>query len=317
MGSSRRKQKIARKQAGSAKTPSWLFDKDVPIGRKREVEDALARHLVDNGITVGSKRYKQLVLRDIIPSLKSVHSRRWRAVEPGMINAATQPVVKALAAHLQDHKKGRKVVSQMVADLKAKDDEPRSSQGSASHRQVSCKAGRGQDKVLSAEEGEEEEAQADDSDGERTDQKPAYVEGDPRELQQADGGDEAAKTDGQEATQLIEQLIDGIRAQKAAEGSAEHESPPLIGGQETQLRITAADVRRWVEIGERCKRIQHYYQEMDKEEDAVFVLLKDCPLAYSWQKVKELHAGSQESCKSQGDEPADKAGDCPPSRGRP
>ena len=30
-------------------------------------------------------------------------------------------------------------------------------------------------------------------------------------------------------------------------------------GQKSELRITAEDVRRWAEVGERCKRIQFYY----------------------------------------------------------
>ena len=48
---SKRKKKIARKQ--SPKIPTWLFARDVPVLLKREVEDALARHIVDNGITIG------------------------------------------------------------------------------------------------------------------------------------------------------------------------------------------------------------------------------------------------------------------------
>ena len=158
MGSRKRVKKSARKQAESAKTPAFLRDKHVSIGLKREVEDGLARHLVDNGIAVGSTRYKQLVLRDILPSLKHVNAIRWSAVEPGMINAATQPAVKPLAAHLQNLKKSRTTVTQMVAALEAKDDEPQSSQSSDEEGD---------------EEGEEEEAEADDSDGERAGAKPA------------------------------------------------------------------------------------------------------------------------------------------------
>ena len=74
-------------------------------------------------------------------------------------------------------------------------------------------------------------------------------------------------------------------------------------GQKSELRITAEDVRCWAEVGERCKRIQFYYQEMDKEEDAVFELVKHTPLAYSWTKVKDLATASQKSCKSQGEQP--------------
>jgi len=39
--------------------------------------------------------------------------------------------------------------------------------------------------------------------------------------------------------------------------------------QGTQLRITTEDVRFWAEVGERCKRIHFYVQELEKEEDAV------------------------------------------------
>ena len=288
MSSKKRVKKSARKQAESAQTPTWLFDKIVTIDLKREVEDGLARHLVDNGIAVGSAKFKALALRDIIPSLTSMYSR-WSAVEPGMINAATQPAVKALAAHLQGHKKGRKMVIRMVADLKAAGgpeqtdrDGSQSSQGGA-------------------EESEEEEAQADDSGGERTAQQPAYAKGNPAELlPEAAPRDGVLNADGQsgqdgvlDATQLVERLVGGlsetIRAQQAAEGSA---------GRTTQLRITAGDVRRWVEVGERVKRIRHYVQELDKEEDAVLELIRDTPLAYNWEKVKELHAASQQSIKS-------------------
>ena len=56
MGSNKRKSKSARKQ--TAKIPTWLFDRDVPVLLKREVEDALARHAADNGIAVGSTNFK-------------------------------------------------------------------------------------------------------------------------------------------------------------------------------------------------------------------------------------------------------------------
>ena len=87
---SRRKSKIARKQAGSLKIPAWFFDRDVPILLKREVEDALARHAADNGIALASAKFKSLTLRDICAVLKLVHAR-WSVVRPEMIHAATQP----------------------------------------------------------------------------------------------------------------------------------------------------------------------------------------------------------------------------------
>ena len=91
--------------------------------------------------------------------------------------------MKALAAHLKEFKKKRKMVGQMVTDLKAAaDEESQSSQGSAEEG-----------------EGEEEEAQADDSDREPADPKPAYVEGNPQELLQKAEGAEGAAADGQRA----------------------------------------------------------------------------------------------------------------------
>ena len=98
MGTNKRKKKIARKQ--SAQIPNWLLDRHVPVLLKREVEDALARHIVDNGITLGSAKYRSLKLQDLCASLKLMHAR-WRAVEPEMMQASSQPGMKVLVAHLQ------------------------------------------------------------------------------------------------------------------------------------------------------------------------------------------------------------------------
>ena len=86
MGSAKRKKKTARKQ--SAKIPTWLLDRGVPVLLKREVEDALARHVADNGIAVGSAKYKSLSLQGICASLKLVNAR-WSKVEPEMFKAAS------------------------------------------------------------------------------------------------------------------------------------------------------------------------------------------------------------------------------------
>ena len=151
----RRTTKAARKQSASSKIPAWLSAKDVPISLKREVEDALARHTHDNGLTLGSQKFAALSLPDICASLRLVHAR-WRAVEPDMINTSTQPAMKALATHLRDCKTKRKMIGQMVADLRAADDQAQSDEQSGQS---------------GAEEGEEEEEQADDSDGGRTEQE--------------------------------------------------------------------------------------------------------------------------------------------------
>ena len=74
--------------------------------------------------------------------------------------------------------------------------------------------------------------------------------------------------------------------------------------QSKQLRIDAEDVRFWAEIGERCKRIHYFAQELDKEEEAVSELIKDTPLKYSWLKERERVFESQKSYKSQGDQQA-------------
>ena len=108
----------------------------------REVEDALARHAADNGLAVGSAKFKSLSLQDICPSLKLVHAR-WGEVEPAMINTGTQPAMQALAAHLRDCKRKRKMMEQMVADAKATGDKAQSDEQSSQS---------------GAEEGEDEEA---------------------------------------------------------------------------------------------------------------------------------------------------------------
>ena len=153
--SNKRRNKTARKQA--AKIPAWLFDKDVSVLLKREVEDALARHAADNGIAVGGAKFRALTLQDICPSLRLVNAARWSAVGPEMIQVATQPAMKALASHLQDCKRRRKMMAQMVADLQAAHDQAQSDEQSSQS---------------GAEEGEEEEAQAEDSGDERSRRKP-------------------------------------------------------------------------------------------------------------------------------------------------
>ena len=56
-----------------------------------------------------------------------------------------------------------------------------------------------------AEEGEEEEAQAGDSDGEPADPKPAYAEGNPQELLQK--AEEGAAADGQRSEPLVAPVL--------------------------------------------------------------------------------------------------------------
>ena len=64
-------------------------------------------------------------------------------------------------------------------------------------------------------------------------------------------------------------IAETIRAMKAAEGTAERENQPPSAIRTKLLRITADDVLRWVEIGERCARLYFHYQETEKEEDAL------------------------------------------------
>ena len=247
MGSKKRTSKAARKKSGSSKIPTWFCDKNVPVSVKREVEDALARHAADNGLLVGSAKFKKLSLRDICASLKLVHAR-WSEVKPDMINTGTQPAMQALTAHLRDCKRKGKMMTQMVADFKAAADRPQSDEQSGQS---------------GAEEGEEEEAQvdSDDSDGERADQQSAYAKGDPRELVQVAGGDEEEGTarDDEEKAQLIAQILGRLReagqARDDAKDAVEHKSGAPGGDQAAQLRITTGDVVRWAELGEHCKRV--------------------------------------------------------------
>ena len=102
-----------------------------------------------------------------------------------MIHPVIQPAMKVLAAHLQDSKKRRKMFERMVADLAAAGDGSQSSQGSA-------------------EEGEEEEAQADDSSTSRgqdqvMDGEHAYAAGNPHELIQKTDVEEGAAAADQSA----------------------------------------------------------------------------------------------------------------------
>ena len=118
-----------------------------------------------------------------------------------------------------------------------------------------------------------------------------YAEGNPAELiTQAAGGVDGVTADDLETSPLVDQVIDKIREAMRKAASTQ------------ELRITPEGVATWAEIGERILRIQHYYDEMNREEDRVFELIKDTPLTYSWTKVKDLTIKSQ---KSQGEQQAD------------
>ena len=130
----KRKKKSVRKR--TKKTPGWLFDRSVPVQLKREVEDGLARHALDNGMSPSSGKFQKLELPDILPSLKLVHAR-WQAVDAEMIDTASQPAMKVLSAHLKEKRKKRTEMEQMVKAMEAEED--------------------------SAEEGEEEEEEEESS----------------------------------------------------------------------------------------------------------------------------------------------------------
>ena len=130
----RRKKKSVRKR--TKKIPVWLFDRSVSVQLKREVEDGLARHALDNGMSPGSGKFQKLELPDILPSLKLVHAR-WRAVDAEMVNTASQPAMKVLSAHLKEKRRKRTEMEQMIKALEAEED--------------------------SAEEGEEEEEEEESS----------------------------------------------------------------------------------------------------------------------------------------------------------
>ena len=130
----KRKKKSVRKR--TKKIPAWLFDKSVPVQLKREVEDGLARHALDNGMSPSSGKFQKLELPDILSSLKLVHAR-WRAVDAEMINTASQPAMKVLSAHVKEKRRKRTEMEQMIKALEAEED--------------------------SAEEGEEEEEEEESS----------------------------------------------------------------------------------------------------------------------------------------------------------
>ena len=65
-----------------------------------------------------------------------------------------------------------------------------------------------------------------------------------------------------------------------------------------RLRIAEEDVRRWVEVAERCKRIEHYWNELEREEAALQELLRHTPLEFAWRKVRDLAVDSSESAGS-------------------
>ena len=131
----KRKKKSVRKLA--KKIPAWCFDRGVGVHLKREVEDALARHALDNGISVSSVKFQKLELQDILPALKLVHAR-WRAVDAEMINTASQPAMKVLSAHVKEKRRKRTEMSQLVSAMEAAEER-------------------------SAEEGEEEEEEEESS----------------------------------------------------------------------------------------------------------------------------------------------------------
>ena len=107
-------------------------------------------------------------------------------------------------------------------------------------------------------------------------------------LQKAEG----AAADAQKTGELVELIISAIKTSSAIKENS----------QGTQLRSTEADVKRWIEIGERCKRIAYHVQEVEKEEDAVCELIKDTPLSYTWKTERRLRAiARQQSCSSEGE----------------
>ena len=129
----RRKKKSVRKHAKTI--PTWLFDRAVPVQLKREVEDGLARHALDNGISVNSGKFQRLELQDILPSLKLTHAR-WRAVDAEMINTASQPAMKVLSAHLKEKRRKRTEMEQMIKALEA--EEGSAEEGEEEEEEESC-----------------------------------------------------------------------------------------------------------------------------------------------------------------------------------
>ena len=65
-----------------------------------------------------------------------------------------------------------------------------------------------------------------------------------------------------------------------------------------QLRISEEDVLRWGEVAERCKRIEHHWDELEREEAALQELIRHTPLEFAWKKVRELAVDSSECAGS-------------------
>ena len=65
-----------------------------------------------------------------------------------------------------------------------------------------------------------------------------------------------------------------------------------------QLRIAEEDVIRWAEVAERCKRIEHHWDELEREEAALQELIRATPLEFAWKKVRHLAIDSSECARS-------------------
>ena len=129
----------------------------------------------------------------------------------------------------------------------------------------------------------------DESDGDRADRKPSYTKGDPHDLMQAAGGEEGAATDDETArlkAQILDKIREAAQGREAAEGAVECKS------QAAQLRITLDDVRLWVEIGERCKRVEFHFKELNREQEEIEKLVARTPLRYSYRAVSDILADS-------------------------
>ena len=61
-----------------------------------------------------------------------------------------------------------------------------------------------------------------------------------------------------------------------------------------KLRISEDDVLHWVQVAERCKRIEHYWDELEREEAALQKLIRHTPLEFAWKKVRDLAIDSSE-----------------------
>ena len=92
------KKKHAKKKADDG-CPAFVHDDKPTYLMKLELERALAHHAVAKKIKDGSKEWRQIMLTDLLGSLK-LQAKRGLPLEKRMINTTTQRCMQVLSQHL-------------------------------------------------------------------------------------------------------------------------------------------------------------------------------------------------------------------------